>query len=111
MQLIFKRVVLLSAACAFSLVHTEAIFAYETPLRSPTALESQPPSQDEIKYKIIAASIAVYPGNCPCPYNRAKNGSSCGRRSAYSRPGGYSPICYPSDVTEEMISVYRTGKK
>lgn len=64
-------------------------------------------SDDQIKKAIIKDSIDQYPGNCPCPYNIARNGSSCGRRSAYSRGGGYAPICYPSDVTKEMIKEWR----
>jgi len=48
-----------------------------------------------------------YPGNCPCPYNRASNGSRCGGRSAYSRAGGYSPLCYDRDVTDDMVRRYR----
>ncbi|RLQ87091.1 SH3 domain-containing protein [Notoacmeibacter ruber] len=36
-------------------------------------------------------------GRCDCPYDRARNGSRCGGRSAYSRPGGRSPRCYFSD--------------
>lgn len=35
-----------------------------------------------------------YRGNCPCPYDRASDGSICGNRSAYSRSGGASPKCY-----------------
>lgn len=35
-----------------------------------------------------------YYGTCDCPYDRARNGSRCGGRSAYSRPGGRSPVCY-----------------
>ncbi|MEP7452723.1 SH3 domain-containing protein [Phyllobacterium sp. SB3] len=35
-----------------------------------------------------------YSGTCDCPYDYARNGSRCGGRSAYSRPGGRSPICY-----------------
>jgi hypothetical protein len=64
-------------------------------------------SDAEIKQQIIKNSIASYPGNCPCPYSVASNGSSCGRRSAYSKPGGYVPICYPNDVTPEMVGKYR----
>jgi len=60
-----------------------------------------------IKRRIISESIANYPGNCPCPYNLARNGSSCGRRSAYSRPGGYAPICYPNDVSRSDVEAYR----
>ncbi len=61
----------------------------------------------QIKKAIIKESIEQYPGPCPCPYNTARNGSSCGKRSAYSRPGGYAPICYNSDVTKNMIKEWR----
>jgi hypothetical protein len=66
-------------------------------------------SESKIKQLIIQDSISNYPGNCPCPYNTARNGSSCGRRSAYSRPGGYAPICYESDVTQQMVHTYRAS--
>ena len=65
----------------------------------------------EIKQRIIKESIESYPGNCPCPYNYASNGSSCGGRSAYSREGGYEPICYPKDVTPQMIKEYKSNNK
>lgn len=64
-------------------------------------------SDTEVKQAIIRESIASYPGPCACPYNAARNGSACGRRSAYSKPGGYAPICYASQVTSEMIRSYR----
>ena len=65
-------------------------------------------SQDQqIIQNIISESISNYSGNCPCPYNRASNGSSCGRRSAYSKIGGYAPVCYAQDVTPAMISTYK----
>lgn len=67
-------------------------------------------SDDEIREILIQRSIASYSGNCPCPYNRASNGSRCGKRSAYSRPGGASPLCYPSDVTDAMVERYRQGR-
>jgi outer membrane biosynthesis protein TonB len=38
-----------------------------------------------------------YVGTCDCPYDLMSNGSPCGGRSAYSRPGGKSPICYTDD--------------
>ncbi|MGP3590115.1 hypothetical protein [Vagococcus sp. WN89Y] len=62
---------------------------------------------DQVKQKIIEESIASYPGVCACPYNRARNGSSCGRRSAWSKAGGYSPICYKDEVTAEMVAQWR----
>jgi hypothetical protein len=65
------------------------------------------PSDDEVRQFIIQESIASYPGNCPCPYNRAANGSKCGKRSAWSRAGGYSPICYPEKVTQQLIDEWR----
>jgi hypothetical protein len=64
-------------------------------------------SDGEARKAIIQDSLAAYPGPCPCPYNVARNGSSCGRRSAYSRPGGYSPICYDANVTDAMIRHYK----
>jgi hypothetical protein len=64
-------------------------------------------TNDQIVQNIIQNSIATYSGNCPCPYNISANGSKCGRRSAYSKPGGYAPLCYPADVTPAMISSYK----
>lgn len=60
-------------------------------------------STAEIKRTMIDQSIRSYSGNCPCPFNRAKNGSKCGKRSAWSRPGGASPICYESDISNQML--------
>ncbi len=68
------------------------------------------PSDAQIRQILIDESIAAYPGNCPCPYNTARNGSRCGKRSAYSRPGGAAPLCYPSDVTNEMVKAYREAR-
>ena len=67
-------------------------------------------SDQAIKRRIIAESVASYSGSCPCPYNTARNGSSCGRRSAYSRPGGYAPICYASDVSKSDVEAYRLAQ-
>jgi len=46
---------------------------------------------------------------CACPYNSARNGSSCGGRSAWSRGGGYSPMCYPKDVSKADVAAYRAS--
>lgn len=64
-------------------------------------------TDQEVRDMIIKESLQSYPGNCPCPYNLMRNGRSCGGRSAYSRPGGRSPLCYPKDVTDQMIKNYR----
>lgn len=69
-----------------------------------------PKTDAEIKQAIIDESIADYRahrGNCPCPYNTDRAGHRCGARSAYSRPGGASPICYDTDVTQKMVEEYR----
>lgn len=85
--------------------------AFFTLLMSATVLGQQAPSatqsDDEIANALIQRSQANYSGNCPCPDNRAANGSRCGGRSAYSRPGGASPLCYRSDVTPAMIQSER----
>jgi hypothetical protein len=41
-------------------------------------------TDDQIAKNLIAQSIAEYPGPCTCPYNSARNGGSCGKRSAWS---------------------------
>jgi hypothetical protein len=61
----------------------------------------------QIKKILIEESIAAYSGNCPCPYSTARNGSRCGGRSAWSRAGGEAPLCFPDDVTPEMVHEYR----
>ena len=61
----------------------------------------------QIRQEMIAASIAGYKGNCPCPYNVDRRGHRCGSRSAYSRPGGAMPLCYERDVTQKMVEDYR----
>lgn len=66
-----------------------------------TALATPPKDTDvdaKIKQILIKESLERYPGNCPCPYNVDRAGSRCGKRSAYSRPGGASPLCFPSDI-------------
>jgi len=64
-------------------------------------------SDAQIRKILIDESIAAYDGNCPCPYSRARNGSRCGSRSAYDREGGAAPLCFPADVTAEMVQAYR----
>lgn len=39
---------------------------------------------------------------CACPYDHARDGSTCGGRSAFCRCNGYEPIgCYPRDGDPE----------
>ena len=87
-----------------------------TSANRPAPVASPPPQallatpgvdRDAIIQKIIERSIRNYSGNCPCPYNTMRNGRRCGGNSAYSKPGGRSPICFPSDVTDAMIAAFR----
>lgn len=73
----------------------------------PRQPKKQQLSVAAIKKILIKQSIALYRGSCPCPYNLKSNGYRCGRTSAYSRPGGASPLCYPGDVTDQMVARYR----
>lgn len=68
-------------------------------------------TDDQLKQLIINESIASYPSVCACPYSVARNGSLCGARSAYSKPGGYDPICYKTDVTKQMLDSYKKKNK
>lgn len=74
------RALLISIGLFFGLSHA---YAYQ-----PSQLTDQ-----QIRKQIIQQSISSYRGSCPCPYSTARNGSSCGGRSAYSRAGGYQPKC------------------
>lgn len=58
--------------------------------------------------RIIAESLDSYPSSCACPYSRDRAGRRCGKRSAYSKPGGYAPVCFPGDVTRAMIEAFRS---
>src|SRR5438552_1875245 len=61
----------------------------------------------QIKDEVVKQSIASYRGSCPCPYNTDRAGRRCGARSAYSRPGGASPLCYEQDVTLKMVDHFQ----
>lgn len=84
--------------------------------------EAKPPGSEtkrKVEGALTAAAIAAiivqasreqyHAGGrpCACPDDTMRNGRACGGRSAYSRPGGASPLCYPSDVPAAMIEAYR----
>lgn len=56
-----------------------------------------------VSFVILGAAAAAQGGGsspsydesgCDCPYDYDVNGNQCGDRSAWSRPGGRTPICY-----------------
>ena len=84
---------------AAAIAASAAMFAFAAPAAAQ--------SDAAVKQRLIRESIANYSGSCPCPYNTDRGGRSCGRRSAYSRPGGAAPLCYASDVTPAMVRAAR----
>ncbi len=68
-------------------------------------------SINDVKMEMIKQSINNYSGNCPCPYNTTKRGRRCGKRSAYSRPGGASPLCYKSDISDKAAKKFLKNKQ
>lgn len=95
----------------WSMLFKSAAMAAAMVLAIGTASAQQPRASDaEIRQAIIDDSIARTPGNCPCPFNSASNGSRCGGRSSYSRGGGNAPVCYADDVTPAMIKAYRSRR-
>jgi hypothetical protein len=74
------------------------------------AISREPFSDAQVRQAIIQDSIARYQATghpCACPYNLARNGSRCGARSAYRRPGGAEPFCFPQDVSDGMVADWR----
>ena len=74
---------------------------------SSSAQAAKPSTDAQIKEAIVKDSMASYSGSCPCPFNIDRAGRRCGKRSAYDKPGGKSPICYVSDVTAKMVEAFR----
>ena len=80
----------------------------ETSEKKPDVPPTTPIIPDSlVVQRIIAESIAMYPGSCACPYNTDRGGRRCGKRSAYNRGGGYAPLCFAGDVSTDMIATFR----
>lgn len=94
-----KTVRLLSALFVFSALSVQTSSAFDN-----TEITTA-------KRKMITDSISSYSGNCACPYNSAVNGSSCGKRSAYSKPGGAAPLCYETDITDAQAAEWLRRNK
>lgn len=62
---------------------------------------------------VIAASVAAYKAMrkpCACPSDTMSSGALCGNRSAWAKPGGAKPLCFPADVTPAIIQAWRATK-
>jgi hypothetical protein len=64
-------------------------------------------SDAEVRRLIIRTSIALYPGECACPYSVTARGKSCGRRSVWSRHGDFGATCYPNEVSTGDLREWR----
>jgi hypothetical protein len=64
-------------------------------------------SDDQVRQTIIKTSIAIYPGDCACPYSLMARGRRCGRRSVWSRHGNFDATCYPNEVSKGEIREWR----
>jgi hypothetical protein len=85
----------------------------------PSQLGPQPETKRKLEVVLTAAAIAAiliqasrdqyhatgHP--CACPDDLMRNGRRCGGNSAHSRVGGAAPLCFPSDVTADMIDSHR----
>lgn len=75
---------------------------------APAFTDNTSMTDRQVKRLLIKSSRDGYSGNCACPEDRDSRGRRCGRRSAYSKPGGAEPLCYERDVTPEMIHDFRS---
>jgi hypothetical protein len=87
----------------------QALIQGQTPDVDPR--KAHPEHKTMAEYAVVAflmaASVFGYTGNCACPHYTAANGSRCGKRSAYDKPNGAKPLCYPTDVTPQMLNAFR----
>jgi len=65
----------------------------------------------QVRKRMIDESIAAYHGACPCPDSKNRSGRKCGKNSAYSKPGGQAPLCYPEDIPDDQVDKYRNERK
>ena len=66
-------------------------------------------SDAQIRAAVVRESRQAYyrTGHpCACPDDHMRNGRRCGNVSAYVRPGGASPLCYPRDVSAAAVRTY-----
>jgi hypothetical protein len=80
--------------------------------KAPSPSELSAMNDAQIVQAIIGRSRAMHQIHepCPCPDDRDRDGRVCGRNSAYNKPGKRTPICFPRDVTPQMIKDFRAGK-
>ena len=63
-------------------------------------------SDDAVRQIMIEQSHRSYDGECPCPYS-VKKGGICSGSSGWELSGGDWPLCYLSDISDEMVAEFR----
>jgi hypothetical protein len=94
------------------LIATMTLNAYAAPLVDPNLPSVKPESlqqltDNRVRQRIMQESQSHYSGRCVCQYStKDSHGRSCkGRHEAIkTKP---QPLCYPSQVTTEMVSDWR----
>ena len=114
----FKRFLIVAASTLIT--HATLLCADSLSVPDPKAEPAQTETTTKeiltdaaIAALIIAGSIALYKARgrpCACPSDTMRNGRACGGRSAWSKAGGAQPLCFPTDITSEMISAYRATR-
>ncbi len=59
-----------------------------------------------IEQEVVNWAIANYNGDCPCPFSLNSFGEDCGAQSAWALQALNAPVCYPSEVTSDMIAQF-----
>lgn len=101
------------ALLAFWLTSAPVVVQADSAVQSAKLTTKEALTDAAIVALIIAGSIAAYKAAgkpCACPSDTARNGSSCGGRSAWSRAGGAKPLCFPTDVSAAMVQAHRATK-
>jgi hypothetical protein len=89
-----------------------SLHAQQPALRDPTLPSVRPEalqrlSDDRIRQRIIQESQAHYGGRCVCSYKtHDAHGRSCKGRHAVIKAEPL-PVCYPRQVTDEMVKDWR----
>ena len=108
--IVFTLVVVLvtGSLCAQTLAPRQGVDGRQQASRTEEIL-----TDAAVAFLIVAASIATYKATgrpCACPEDTMRNGRKCGGNSAWSRPGGYKPLCYPTEISAAMIAAYRATR-
>ncbi len=71
-------------------------------IRQARAEQQAPAEPNKTKEVLTDAAIIAL--------DTMKNWRACGGNSAYSRAGGFKPLCFATDVTPAMIAAYRATR-